>query len=82
MGLELFLIIAGFVFLSEAASDIIQVAYFKKTGKRVFRMAPLHHHFELCGWKETKIVAVFSLVTALLAAVCVFGLKTPPRIGG
>lgn len=75
MGMELFLIIAGFVFLSEAASDIIQVAYFKSTGKRVFRMAPLHHHFELCGWKETKIVAVFSLVTFILALLCAIGLR-------
>lgn len=75
MGMELSLIIAGFVFLAEAASDIIQVAYFKKTGKRVFKMAPLHHHFELCGWKETKIVAVFTIVTAVLSIICFLGLK-------
>ena len=75
MGLELSLLIAGFVFLSEAMSDIIQVAYFKKTGKRVFKMAPLHHHFELCGWKETKIVGVFSAITAILSAICYLGLK-------
>ncbi len=74
MGMELSLIIAGFVFLAEAASDIIQVAYFKKTGKRVFKMAPLHHHFELCGWKETKIVFVFTLVTLVLSAVCFLGI--------
>lgn len=75
MGMELSLIIAGFVFLAEAMSDIIQVAYFKKTGKRVFKMAPLHHHFELCGWNETKIVAVFTLVTAILSVICYIGLK-------
>ncbi len=74
MGMELSLMIAGFVFLAEAASDIIQVAYFKKTGKRVFKMAPLHHHFELCGWKETKIVFVFTLVTLVLSAVCFLGI--------
>lgn len=74
MGMEFFLIIAGFVFLSEAMSDIIQVAYYKKTKKRIFKMAPLHHHFEMCGWKETKIVFVFSLVTAILSVVCYFGL--------
>lgn len=75
MGMELSLLIAGFVFLSEAMSDIIQVFFYKKTGKRVFKMAPLHHHFELCGWKETKIVAVFTLVTVILSAVCFLGLK-------
>ncbi len=75
MGLEFFLIIAGFVFLSETMSDIIQVAYYKKTKKRIFKMAPLHHHFEMCGWKETKIVLVFTLVTVILSVVCCFGLR-------
>ena len=56
----------------ETISVIIQVAYFKKTGKRFFKMAPLHHHFELSGWKENKIVIVFSIVTLVL---CVIGLK-------
>ncbi len=74
MGMEFSLIIAGFVFLAESASDIIQVTYFKRTGKRVFKMAPLHHHFELCGWKETKIVFVFTLVTAVLCIICYIGL--------
>ena len=51
---------------------MIQVTYFKKTGgKRFFKMAPIHHHFELCGWSETRVVAVFTVVTALL---CVAGL--------
>lgn len=54
----------------EVISDILQVAYFKKTGgKRLFKMAPIHHHFELCGWPETKIVAVFSIVTAVMCLV-------------
>ncbi len=65
-GIELFLIIGGFVFLFETLSVIIQVAVFKKTGKRVFKMTPIHHHFEMCGWKEPKIVLAFSGVTALL----------------
>ncbi|MCQ2567321.1 MAG: phospho-N-acetylmuramoyl-pentapeptide-transferase [Mogibacterium sp.] len=56
--------IAGLLFVIEALSVIIQVAYFKKTGgKRIFRMAPIHHHFELGGWKETKVVTVFALFT-------------------
>ena len=51
---------------------MLQVVYFKLTGgKRLFKMAPLHHHFELCGWSETRVVAVFSIVTALL---CLIGL--------
>ncbi|MGM9552147.1 MAG: phospho-N-acetylmuramoyl-pentapeptide-transferase [Clostridia bacterium] len=74
LGMEFFLIIAGFVFLSETMSDIIQVSYYKKTKKRIFKMAPLHHHFEMCGWKETKIVGIFTLVTAILCAVCYLGL--------
>ena len=73
-GLELFLIIGGFVFLFETLSVIIQVTYFKKTGKRVFKMTPIHHHFEMCGWKEPKIVFVFSAVTLVLCVICYFGL--------
>lgn len=68
-GLELFIIISAFIFLFEALSVIIQVAVFKKTKKRVFKMAPVHHHFEMCGWKETKVVAVFALVTLLLCVI-------------
>ena len=69
-GLELFIIISAFIFLFEALSVIIQVSVYKKTKKRVFKMAPVHHHFEMCGWKETKVVTVFSLITAVL---CVIG---------
>ncbi len=75
LGMEFSLIIAGFIFLAETMSDIIQVAYYKKTKKRIFKMAPLHHHFEMCGWKETKIVGVFSFVTLILSALCYLGLK-------
>ncbi len=66
----LVLLIVGFVYVAEALSVIIQVTYFKKTGKRIFKMSPIHHHFEMCGWSETKVVAVFSLVTVLLCLIC------------
>ena len=62
IGRPILLIFAGITYLLEALSDIIQVAYYKKTKKRVFKMAPLHHHFEMCGWSEQKIVFVFSIV--------------------
>ena len=75
--MPLILILVGFVYICETLSDIIQVAYFKLThGKRIFKMAPLHHHFEMCGWSEKKVVAVFSavsLIFCLLAAVAVSG---------
>jgi phospho-N-acetylmuramoyl-pentapeptide-transferase len=64
-------VIVAFIYFCEVLSVIIQVASFKLTGKRVFRMAPIHHHFELGGWPETKVVAIFSIVTAIL---CVIGL--------
>ena len=63
IGRPVLLVLAGIMYLMEALSDIIQVAYYKKTKKRIFKMAPLHHHFEMCGWSEQKIVLVFSLVT-------------------
>ena len=75
--MPLVLILVGFVYICETLSDIIQVSYFKLThGKRVFKMAPLHHHFEMCGWSEKKVVAVFatvSLLFCLLAVVAVQG---------
>ena len=73
-GLELFLIICAFVFLFEALSVIVQVGVYKKTKKRVFKMAPVHHHFEMCGWKETKVVVIFCLITLALCALSYFGL--------
>ena len=75
MRMPLFLPIIGFIYLAEVLSVIIQVTYFKKTGgKRIFRMAPIHHHFELGGWSETRVVAVFSIVTAILCLVAYLGL--------
>lgn len=72
--MPLFIIIVGFIYLLEVASVMIQVTYFKKTGgKRIFKMAPIHHHFELCGWSETRVVAVFSIVTALLCLIALMG---------
>ena len=68
--MPLFIVIVGLIYLVEVLSVIIQVTYFKKTGgKRIFKMAPIHHHFELCGWSETRVVAVFSIVTAILCLV-------------
>lgn len=70
MNIELIIPIAGGVYVLEALSVILQVLYFKATGgKRLFRMSPLHHHFELLGWKETKVVTMFWAVTVLLCAL-------------
>lgn len=66
--------IVGGIYFAEALSVIIQVLYFKKTRKRVFKMAPLHHHYEQCGWPETKVVFIFWLVAALLAIIGVVGM--------
>ena len=54
----------------ETISVMMQVVYYKKTGKRIFKMAPLHHHFELSGWNENKVVSIFSIVTLVL---CIIG---------
>lgn len=71
------LILAGILYLIEALSVVIQVTYFKATGgKRLFKMSPIHHHFELCGWKENKIVVVFSVVAALGCILSILLLKT------
>ncbi len=73
--MPLFILIVGLIYLVEVVSVMIQVTYFKKTGgKRFFKMAPIHHHFELCGWSETRVVAVFSIVTAILCLVAYMGL--------
>lgn len=66
MNIELILPLAGGVYVAEALSVILQVVSFKTRKKRIFKMAPLHHHFELSGWKETKVVRVFWMVTLLL----------------
>lgn len=73
--MPLFIILVGLIYLCESLSVIIQVGYFKKTGKRVFKMAPIHHHFELCGWSETKIVTVFYIITALMCIAAYLGCK-------
>lgn len=68
----LIIILTGIIYVAEFASDIIQISYFKAThGKRIFKMAPIHHHFELCGWKETKIVRVFTLINLTGSALAV-----------
>lgn len=70
--MPLFILIVGLIYLVEVISVMMQVTYFKITkGKRIFKMAPIHHHFELCGWSETKVVTIFTIITALL---CLFGL--------
>lgn len=75
MQMPLFILIVGFIYAAELLSVVIQVSYFKLThGKRIFKMAPIHHHFELCGWSETRVVAVFSIVTALLCLIALMGI--------
>lgn len=71
----LIILLAGIIYLVEVASVILQVGYFKLThGKRIFKMAPIHHHFEKCGWSEVKIVGVFTLITAVACVIAYFGL--------
>ncbi len=68
--MPLYIALVGAVYLAEVLSVILQVAYFKASGgRRLFKMAPLHHHFELCGWSETRIAAVFTIITALMCLV-------------
>lgn len=77
--MPIILVIAGFVYLFEALSVIMQVASFKLTGKRIFKMSPIHHHFEMCGWREVKIVAVFTTVTLMLCILSVVAIL--PALG-
>ena len=75
MDMPIFILIVAFIYWAEILSVMIQVTYFKLSGgKRIFRMAPIHHHFELCGWSETRVVAVFSIVTAILCLVGIMAL--------
>ncbi len=69
---EFFLIAIGFVFVMETLSVILQVTSFKLTGQRIFKMSPIHHHFELNGWSEKKIVLVFGLFTAIMSVLAIF----------
>ena len=74
LDMPLILILVGIIYIVETLSDIIQVTYFKLThGKRVFKMAPLHHHFEKCGWSEVKIVGVFSGITVVFCVLAYLG---------
>ena len=69
------LLLIGLIYLVEVLSVMIQVTYFKAThGKRIFKMAPIHHHFELCGWSETRVVAVFSVITAVMCLIALLAL--------
>lgn len=72
---ELILVVVGGLFVAEAASVLIQVISFRKFGKRVFRMAPLHHHFELAGWAESKVTVRFWIISIVLALVALASLK-------
>ncbi len=75
MNMPLFLLLVGIIYLVEVLSVMIQVTYFKVThGKRFFKMAPIHHHFEKCGWSETRVVTVFSIITALCCLVALAGI--------
>ena len=75
LDMPLILILVGIVYIAETLSDIIQVAYFKAThGKRIFKMAPLHHHFEMCGWSEVKLFCVFSGISLLACLLAWLGI--------
>ena len=72
--MPLILVLVGIIYIAETLSDIIQVVYFKAThGKRIFKMAPLHHHFEMCGWSEIRVVATFSAITLIACLVAFLG---------
>ena len=76
LNMPLILILVGFVYICETLSVILQVGYFKLThGKRLFKMSPIHHHFEMCGWKEVKIVLVFTAVSAIMCVIAWFGIR-------
>ncbi|MBC7345357.1 MAG: phospho-N-acetylmuramoyl-pentapeptide-transferase, partial [Clostridia bacterium] len=80
-GTELVLPVMGGVFVLEALSVILQVASFRLTGKRLFRMSPLHHHFELLGWPEKKVVRLFYLAAAVFSAAGVLLVSCSGRVG-
>lgn len=76
LDMPLVLLLVGLIYIIETLSDILQVSYFKLThGKRIFKMAPIHHHFEMCGWSEVKIWTVFVLVTAAMCVIAYFGVR-------
>ena len=69
--MPLILIVLAIIPIIETVSVMLQVVYFKKTGKRIFKMAPIHHHFELCGWNENKVVSIFSIITLILSIIAI-----------
>ena len=74
LDMPLILILVGIIYICETLSVILQVTYFKLThGKRIFKMTPIHHHFELCGWKEEKIVFVFTAITLVMCVLAYLG---------
>jgi len=76
LNMPLILVMVGSIYIIETLSVILQVGYFKLThGKRLFKMSPIHHHFEMCGWKEVKIVLVFSAISAVMCLVAWFGIQ-------
>ena len=76
LNMPLILVLVGFVYFAETVSVILQVGYFKLThGKRLFKMSPIHHHFEMCGWKEVKIVLVFTAVPVVMCLIAWFGIQ-------
>ena len=76
LDMPLILILVGFVYICETMSVILQVGYFKLThGKRLFKMSPIHHHFEMCGWKEEKVVLVFAGISAVMCVLAWFGIS-------
>ena len=77
MNMPILILLVGIVYIIEIVSVVIQVVFFKLThGKRVFKMTPIHHHFEMCGWSEVKICVVFSLVTILTGALATWMVLT------
>jgi phospho-N-acetylmuramoyl-pentapeptide-transferase len=76
LGNPLIIVVAGIIYIVEVLSDILQVGYFKIShGKRIFKMAPIHHHFEKSGWSEVKIVLVFTAVTIVACVAAFFGIQ-------
>ena len=76
LDMPLILILVGFIYICETLSVILQVSYFKMThGKRLFKMSPIHHHFEMCGWKEEKIVLSFTAISAVMCILAWFGIQ-------
>ena len=74
MNMPIYILLVAFIYFVEVLSVILQVGYFKLThGKRIFKMAPIHHHFELCGWSETRVVAVFTIITVITCAIAFIG---------